>query len=116
MDKHCVATWHFLSGGDKCLLRLNIAGSSLVTSGQHCQVLPGTTEVDSDDLDNFGWNELPETLAWLRTKYEELLSQGWAQTHTTGAVGDHDITVTDVAPAKLAPWTSARETIGPAIL
>lgn len=116
MDKHCVATWHFRRGGENCLLRLNIADNSLVTSGQYCQVLAGTNEVNPDDLDNFGWNELPDTLTWLRAKFEELIVHGWVPTHTTGAVDDHDIAVTATAPSKLAPWNGTSETIHPAIL
>ncbi len=116
MSQYGVAEWHFLREGEKCLLRLSIAGNNLTTSGQHCRLLIGSCDEDPDDLDNFGWSELPETIEWLRRKCEELLALGWVLESTSGTADEHDISVSAPRPTDLAPWPEFAGPLGPAIL
>lgn len=115
MRQYCEAEWLFTHGGRKCLLRLNVAGSNLVTSGQHCSILPTKSDEDLDDLDNFGWYEMSRTINWLSSKCRDLISAGWILESTKGKAMDYSIGATPVRHTDLAPWPAVGD-LGPAII
>lgn len=115
MGQYCEAEWHFTHGHRKCLLRLNVAGSNLVTSGQHCLLLQGQSDEDLDDLDNFGWYEMSRTIGWLSSKCRGLLSEGWMLERTAGKAMDHSIGAIPFEHADLAPWHVGGD-LGPAVI